>query len=279
MTTLTLPSAVRTGTLPAPGVYRNIPDEEYRSWPAVSQSDLKTVLTSPRHLKLSLDGKYRKESTGFSVGTLVHTQLLEPDRFASDVVVAEQRRTKKYLEENQGKILVTQTEMDDARYTADAINSVIGDVIQRALAAGDTELSMHWIDRESGLPCKGRLDIWDAHTKSIIDLKTVGRSARPDEFAKDCANYGYEIQARFYKRGLSTCGPGALRFLFLAAETSYPNFCGLYELGTDTERVAAQRIRRAMSTIAQCIKTNSWPGYNERDGQADTIDLPGWALR
>lgn len=72
-----------------------------------------------------------------------------------------------------------------------------------AFTGGAAEVSIFWVDRLTGVPCKARLDYWKP--KAIIDLKSFENS-RMDPVnmavAKVVASYKYHIQAAFYLRSI-----------------------------------------------------------------------------
>ena len=272
----------RTGTLPAPGVYEGIPDAEYRSWPALSQSDLKKYLESPRALQRSLDGvdEYTPSESQV-VGQLVHTQLLEPDRYAAEFVATDQRRTDKLRQQHSGKTLVTKTQSSLAAATAEAIAGMPNEDgnFRSVIARGQPELSIVWDDPDTGLPCKGRIDLYDPVGEWIYDIKTTSRKASQDDFARQCVQFGYHIQARFYKRGMAALKRQASRFVFIAAETAPPHGVGVWYLDSPSEAFAAKQIRECMQGIKACVDSGSWRGYNMAEGVSEAISLPPWGMK
>lgn len=74
----------------------------------------------------------------------------------------------------------------------------------KAFTGGMPETSIFWHDRETGVPCKARLDYWKP--KAIVDLKSfdnsIGLPIRK-AIARAIANYRYHIQSAFYLRGVT----------------------------------------------------------------------------
>lgn len=74
---------------PPPGIYENIPDAEYRSWNAISQSTLKVASEATwAHVRATLDGKIERKSDALAFGRALHTWLLEPHLFEDTYQVA-----------------------------------------------------------------------------------------------------------------------------------------------------------------------------------------------
>ena len=65
---------------PQCGYYPNIPDEKYRSWKALSCSDLKMVARSPLHYQYGLMNP-REDTAALAFGRAYHCYLLERDSF------------------------------------------------------------------------------------------------------------------------------------------------------------------------------------------------------
>ena len=98
------------------GIIRGISNEEYRSGPGVSKSQLDQFAKSPAHYMASLTTP-RKETPAMRIGTLFHGLILEPERVQIAVAPQCDKRTKegKYLweifcAENAGAEIVTTEE-------------------------------------------------------------------------------------------------------------------------------------------------------------------------
>ena len=109
----------------------NLPNEEYHKSPGVSKSMLDVFSRSPHHYwwqYKSGESPGRTESAPMRQGTIIHTAILEPDRFEVDYVVSEfkDKRTKAYKElvlsaaENEQDVL-TLTEYDMAMRCRDSV--------------------------------------------------------------------------------------------------------------------------------------------------------------
>jgi hypothetical protein len=72
--------------------------------------------------------------------------------------------------------------------------------LARAFLDGAPEVSVFWVDDETGVPCKARFDY--LKPRAIVDLKSFAlRDAVPEKaVARAVANYKYHIQASFYLR-------------------------------------------------------------------------------
>ena len=88
---------------------------------------------------------------------------------------------------------------------------------RQVLMAAEVEQVNIWVDKQTGLPCKSKTDIWVAENELIADLKTTS-AASYGEFLNSCAEYAYDRQAAFYLDGK----PEAKRFVILGVQKQEP---------------------------------------------------------
>jgi len=254
-----------------------ISNADYHADPAISASQLKTVMQSPYHYwsrYLDPDRVAMVPTAAMRFGSLAHCAVLEPDELSKRYQLAPDRRTK------EGKAAVTEmaaagieavseTDLAQALQIADAVRS--NSTAAMLLSNGAAEQSFWFDDIPTGLRCKCRPDWLSADGATIVDLKTCV-DASPAGFAKSVAQWSYQVQSAHY-----LCGTLATRFIFVAVEKTAPYAIGVYEL--DTEALVHGSIARhnAMQRIQDCRAINEWPGYT--DGGIETIQLPGWALK
>ena len=68
----------------APGIYENVPFDEYLLWPEINHSRLVRIDKSPKNYLIAAD---REPSQAFQLGSLVHSGRLEPDSLAERYVM------------------------------------------------------------------------------------------------------------------------------------------------------------------------------------------------
>jgi exodeoxyribonuclease VIII len=251
-----------------------ISNADYHADPAISASQLKTVMQSPYHYwsrYLDPDRVAMVPTAAMRFGSLAHCAVLEPDELSKRYQLAPDRRTK------EGKAAVVEMAAAgiEAASEADmvlAVNMAVAvhghPTAGALLQSGQAEQSFWFDDIATGMRCKCRPDWFDGTT--IVDLKTC-QDASPAGFAKAIANFGYQIQAAHYLAGTL-----ATRFIFVAVEKTAPYAIGVYEL--DTEALVHGSIARhnALQVLQDCKAVNNYPGYT--DG-IQTLQLPGWALK
>jgi len=105
----------------------------------------------------------------------------------------------------------------DAQLIAMRDSVMSNDFASRIIQTGRVELVQTWDDELTGLPCKGKVDVWAAQDELILDLKST--SARTyGEFLQSCEDYHYDRQAAFYLDG----NPFAKRFVIIGVQKTAP---------------------------------------------------------
>lgn len=77
-----------------PGIYTNaeLSNEEYHGGEGVSSTILKELITrSAAHCKALMDGLRRKSSASMSLGTVIHSAVLEPETFGDEYFILPER--------------------------------------------------------------------------------------------------------------------------------------------------------------------------------------------
>jgi hypothetical protein len=98
----------------------------------------------------------------------------------------------------------------------------------------------------------------DASAPLALDLKTV-TSADPLDFQNKASDYGYGLQAAFYRRGYRAITGLDPEFYFLAVEKAKPHLCCAFV--SDWDEVAERQVEKAIHRWAYCLHNDDWPGY------------------
>jgi methylphosphotriester-DNA--protein-cysteine methyltransferase len=266
---------------PNPGIYAGIPFDTYRAWDAVNQSFLKTMLShSPAHAMHERDNP--TSTAALALGSLVHAMLLEPDTVADNFIVIPEcdRRT------TEGKAIYaaflarkrpSQVEVKAGEWEkAEAMVAICTNhptATEWLADAEEREVCIVWNDAATGLRCKARLDgiTQRLYGHGILDIKTTA-DASADSFSKSIYNYGYHMQAAFYRDALRSLELTPAEFRIIAIESSAPYQTACYELSETAIELGAVEIRKALDLYATCRESGNWPGY-----ESQTLDLPYWA--
>ncbi len=273
-------------TTPKPGIYKDVPFQEYLRWEAISNSGINMARKSLRHFK---ERVIMEPTKALRLGQFLHCGVLEPLLIAMRYVVMPQfendpenktasgersiSKTTKYYklkahdfaEVNKGKEIV-----DEVDYKK--LLGINRSLLQSANAReyltdpGDTEVSILWIDDETKLPCKARIDMLNT---GINDLKS---SADAMAFSKSIANFGYHRQAAHYQAGVAALTGELKPFRLIAVETSAPFPVRAAPLSEDALSVGAAEVRTKLREIAEAYASSKWPCY----GDPSEWHLPSW---
>jgi len=269
------------------GIVLDLPEHQYHAHPSLSSTGARKLLDSPArfHYAQTHPQAHKK---AFDLGTVTHSKVLGTgsgvDVIPADLLAsngaASTKAAKDFIADTYAKGLVPikQSEFDEAMGMAEA---VLAHPTARALfeQEGDAEASVFATDPDSGVALRARFDFLPNFMQNdpwTVDLKTTGKSAAPDEFAKTVANFEYHVQQEFYLHayGIAT-GDFTARMKFVVVETAAPHLVGVYELAPEFAELALARVRKALATYAACSAADLWPGYAIDN---DPIQPPNWLI-
>lgn len=268
-----------------PGLHRDVPEGIYhaRVPGVVSKHALDLVRRSPAHYKAWVDQGDVDDTTkeAFAFGKGFHCATLEPERFATDYVVApdfgdcrkKENKAARDLWREQNKDAVWLPHDDHEAFLGMAAAIRRHPVASRLLEDGEAEVTLRWTDADTGLECKARPDFYKRAHRTAVDLKTA-ENASEQAFAKDAAAYGYHRQQALYSDGFEAIGAPLEHFVFIAVEKRAPFAVAVYVL--DEEAVAKGRasIRAAMADLAEAVERDHYRAYAEG---IRVLSLPAWA--
>lgn len=150
------------------------------------------------------------------------------------------------------------------------------------LEQGQREVVFRWIDPETGLACKSKVDLWDRELGFYLDLKSC-MSAHPIEFGRTVANYRYHVQHCMYAVGAKECGVPIRNFLLVPVEKIQPHFSAVYHLDAAAEEKGFEVLRRSLAKMRACMDLylkgedleDAFPAYGHNINQ---LTIPGWAF-
>lgn len=252
--------------------------------PSLSRSTIRDLISkTPRHAfwnhpKLNPDFKAEESETKFDIGTVAHSIFLEGYNIAVKID-AEDWRTKSAKEARdnaraQGKVPLLVSQYGDVMAMVSAAHVALKESdICIHISDGDSELTYVW--REGDTCCRARLDWISKDRTLILDYKTAGRLAHPEEFSRNIVAYGYDIQDSFYRRGVKKIEETDPTFVFMVQETEAPYLCSFIELDLQFRDMGEQKVKRGLHIWRECMETNRWPDYS---GHIYTIEPPSYAL-
>jgi hypothetical protein len=272
-----------TTTTPTPGIYHNVPADEYFAWRAVNNSSLTYLARSPMHYRYQppMDA-----TAAMWFGTLGHCGVLEPEALKEryDIIpdlINEKTgkpygvQTQKYLnhvmefKEKSGREVATKSDFTDMLRIVTAVH---GNEFARQYLCprGKSEVCVVWEDPDSRVLCKARCDKWDG-VATICDLKTTKDAS---DFERSIAKFAYHRQAAFYSDGMTVATGTPHRFGIVAVEKTEPFGCRGGFMSQAAVAQGRREYKRLLLQLAECRLKNEWPGYTD----PDEWTLPAWAI-
>lgn len=234
-----------------PGIYRNVPDAEYRQMDALSNSDL-VAWVKPR----DIDPKTAEFGSAF------HAAVLEPEVAREKIVALEPRQKRSDYGVTDDKWVMTNSDYRKLVGMVDAVKQhpTLGKLLEMARAQREQcEVVAVWRDPEFDVLCKAKLDF---HTDDwLYDWKTTGSD--PDSFAQSVGAFAYHLQAAHYLAGARACGLEVKGFRFACAckRPDKGHVCWLYEL-EESWMVAGLQERRRLMTLYTRYANQEQPNEN-----------------
>lgn len=175
-----------------PGVYLGISNEDYHADPAIGSTSIKKLLKSPLSYWFDswMNGMRpdKHVTPSMKFGTAYHTYMLEPDRFFYNIKPGKTTTIEGCL---------AQGEMDSIEAMAAQIKA--NPYHAALLNKGYPEVSVFWIDQETGIPCKTRFDYWKPHW--VTDLKTT-TDVCDQALRYTIPDYGYDVSGAMYMQSV-----------------------------------------------------------------------------
>lgn len=265
-------------------ILRDVPAAEYhkRELGVASQSVLKLIREkSPAHYRAWVDAEDDADTPALAFGRAYHAAVLEPDKFASEYIVLPD-----FGDMRSSKNRAMREAFKDEHPTATFIDAEDGDkivamreallrhpVVRGILKDGFPEVTMRWIDPQTGVECKARGD-WYRPGKFFADLKTT-LDASPEAFRRSVVSYGYHVQHAHYCDGANACGEPVENYLIVAQEKDPPYVAAVYHIDSFAEARGFELRERGLQTMRECIDSDTWPGYG---AGITELTLPQWAL-
>lgn len=256
-----------------------IPIDEYHARPELSHSQL---------CRMRVPAVFRYEhalvdcnlpTDAMKLGTLIHTLLMESDKFEATYAVtekfdmrysAEKERYKAFMEANAGKQLIDPGTLSQAMGMAKSVT----EHPEAALLLEDAifERSIIWDDKLTGVPLRCRPDGLRPDVAVKLDIKTSA-DVSPEAFSRSMYKFNYATQAAFYRDGCADAGINIEHDVLIAVCSAPPYLCAVYEIGERSIERGRLRYRRWLDKYVECMASGIWPAYPG----IKTIELSEWA--
>jgi hypothetical protein len=249
------------------GVYKDLPMADYHSAKDfVSSTELVEMDVSPRHF-FHFWKKHKSESTEAQTrGTLFHDLLLEqsiekyvarPLNEKGEMIRSNTKEYAAFLAANPGKTPIHPNDHQElyAALTAFCDNKKAMQILNKS----KVEHSIFASDPETGIKLRARPDMFG--DGFIADLKTTSNIRKFDQHV---FTLGYDVRIIHYAKCLEfATGQKTKDFLFIAFESSAPFGSMVFRLDPEAVAYAENKWRTLINKLSVCMKTNSWPGFEE----------------
>lgn len=252
---------------------------------------------TPAHVKAWATSKDEGDTPAKVFGKAYHCRVFEPEVFAAtyalppvdpprDLRHLRNAKTPSeatlesiawwdaYAAENAGKIILSQEQFEliEEMLAGLKANPLVNKLL--FVDEGDNEVTLRWVDPETGVVCKARADRWLRKLRVMLDLKST-EDAFLDTFARSVEKYGYHIQHSHYSAGAAACGEPLDEYLIVAQEKEAPYLARIFRVDAGAESRGFELRERGLQTLKRCIETDTWPGYTG----ITEITLPAWAMK
>jgi len=216
-----------------------------------------------------------EDKSAFDVGTVAHSLLLGIEQ-GVQALPYDSWRTNAAKDERDkarahGLVPLLEHQWVEVQAMMDAVDAQLSERPEPFFADGDPEVTLSW--EENGVLCRARLD-WLTHDRAHIkDFKT-SRNAEPFKFSRGSFfDYGYDLQAAWYTRGVRACFGTDPTYELAVVEKEAPYSLIVFDCGPDVLALANAKIEWAVGVWRECLETGRWPGYSSA---THSVTVPPW---
>lgn len=271
-----------------PGIHK-ISDTDYHADPApdpsLSSTLARTILErSPLHAwtahpRLNPDHEPEEKKT-FDIGRAAHRAVLGaggdyveiPDDVLASNGAASTKAAKEFIAEvrEAGKTPLKSDEIAQI----EAMAMKVHDRLDQIKVWLDTDRSeMTALSQIDGAWCRAMIDnAPEDPSQPLWDFKTTV-DASPAHCQRAVLNYGYDVQAAFYREVWRAATGEDRAFRFIFQEKTAPYEVCLIELDSEALTMAEKKTRRARDIWKKCLDSGHWPGYPQG---VHVVALPAW---
>jgi hypothetical protein len=262
------------------GIVAGLDEQTYHAHPSFSSTQAKRILESPARFKWRLDNPEPSKKE-YDVGSAAHSKVLGtgysiieiPEELLSSNGSISTAAAKAFVADvrAEGKIPVKAAVVRAVDAMAEA---VLAHPTARRLVEQDgiPEASVFSTDPDSGVKLRARFDYL---APEPFDFKTIGTTASTDDFAKNVASYGYDVQWGHYRDTLHYATGDLRDMVFVVVEADAPHLVAVHQLDPEFREMGTVKARRARDIWRQCTETGVWPGYSD---DITIVKPPMWAV-
>lgn len=270
---------------PVIGVHEGVDFDDYKAAPGANKSGLDNVDVCPELYQYDKNNP-ALDTNATDLGSAFHTLTLEPDLFDQQFVKAEYlefrtKEAKAWKAEQEAKgLTVLRINSDDPERKPSEWDKVhrmaekiwANPYAMAIIESSRKEVTMFWIDKATGLLCKGRADCLSDGHFMLADIKTT-EDPTYDGFSRSVHKFRYDVQDAFYSDGARQCGERIDGFMFIVIGKTPPFLCACYVLPPEWRKIGRLKYQRNLETMRQCRDRDEWPGLEPiRD-----LQMPNYA--
>jgi exodeoxyribonuclease VIII len=268
------------------GIFYGLPYSEYERLAGLRKTSMWTFCRkTPAHYQQSML-ESDDETDALRLGSATHTIVWEPDQFERRYIVSpppppipsrpEVTKWNRTYKEHKaawaditnaaaaaGRTILDNEEYDRCRRMRDKLHA--HPMASRLIRLAKPEVSMQWMDADSGLLVKGRLDGLCPDALVYMDLKTA-ITAEPVAFSRHGYDLGYHFQMALYFDGLATLTKETKRVpampVLIVVENTPPYEVACIEMSEDDLAIGRAQYQWTLGRIKECQASGQWPGYN-----------------
>lgn len=235
----------------------------------ISSTGVKLILKDlPRfHREYVLGEKSENEwKPAFSLGSLVHTKILEPHLESKEYVVLPETVLRRRGAEfdavmadprNQGKtpILPREQALAEELHFLYETHEVAVDLIK---GGGEPEVSL--VTELDGIDVKVRADWINVEEGYIVDVKTSSSPVDRIGAIDACEKYDYFLSAALYKMAFEKHYGKKFDFYWMFLG-KFDKQCHVYKLSDKSFERGKLQIEQAFQRYRKALETDTWDGY------------------
>ena len=246
-------------------------EAEYRLHAALNQSALKPLRKSPLHAKHATDNPV-KQTPAMALGVLTERIIAVPDDLRAERKADGRTKEGKAQAEQAEAFGILLVSPDDwQRAEVMAANVLASKQAQELLSGCEYGVPCYWT--VGGQQRKALFDAVDTARHRIVDIKTTSAELTADSLARTAAQYGYHIQAAWYRQGYAAVHGVVPEFWFLFVESAAPHAVVAVQLDDDWLAEAADEVETMAAVWQQCADAGIWPGPAEMMADAGKLTL------
>jgi hypothetical protein len=304
MTPIAMTTSEKTNC-PEPGIYRDVPEAEYRAWPLPSYSTLAKFRDEDMcELEIKYAIENPPESTAaMNLGNMVERAVdgldISPDikKLPPEIKARRGVAWDEFQKQNPGIEYLPPSEFSKHESTIEVAKAIGESVRQNDFV----ELLLTSAERQVSFVCdlefkgdtgelvthrvKGRADYVNFDTGEIADLKTTA-FGNPRRVGAYFWQKAYDVQSALYTDCLTKLTGREMAFYFIVARTAKPYVVTIYNGHNTTEMaghylsIGRNAYQMYLEQLRECVTTNTWRGYYSPDApESRVLDiyLPTWA--